>query len=56
MSDEYTDDVSFEMSTVIEDYGDEAEWFIDIVSMYEDARKKANTGTPLGNVVLDLCG
>jgi hypothetical protein len=43
MSDDYTDEATlFEMGTVTDDYGDEAEWFIDIISMYEEARKKAS--------------
>lgn len=56
MSDDYTDEAAlFETGTVTDDYGDEAEWFIDIISMYEEAKKKANMGTPLSSVVLGLC-
>jgi hypothetical protein len=56
MSDDYTDEAAlFEIDTVTDDYGDEAEWFIDIINMYEEAKKKANMGTPLSRVVLGLC-
>lgn len=43
MSDDYTDEYTlFETGAVTDDYSDEAEWFIGIISMYEEARKKAS--------------